>query len=88
MKTTNLKIVLVIVCTIIGTSVFSQDIFQAITEGNTELVKKHLQKNPDLLNKKNPDAMTPLSFAAQEDQFEIAEFLLKKGADPLLGDNE
>ena len=88
MKTTNLKIVLVIVCTIIGTSVFSQDIFQAVTEGNTELVAKYLEKNPDLLNSKNAEAMTPLNLAAENDQFEVAKLLLKKGADPLLGDNE
>jgi len=88
MKTTKFKIVLIVVCAIIGTSVFSQDIFQAVTEGNTELIKKQLQKNPDLLNAKNPDAMTPLNLAAEKDQYEAAVLLLKNGADPLLGDNE
>ncbi len=88
MKTTMNIIVLVIVLAITGTSVFSQDIYQAITDGNLELVKKNFQKDPDLLNKKNPDAMTPLNLAAEQDQYMIAKFLLEKGADPLLGDNE
>ncbi|MCD4731028.1 MAG: ankyrin repeat domain-containing protein, partial [Bacteroidales bacterium] len=88
MKTAMRTIVPIIICMIIGTSVYSQDIYQAVKDGNTELVNKYLQKDPDLLNAKNQEAMTPLNLAAQEDQFEVSKFLLKKGADPLLGDNE
>jgi len=88
MKTTSLKIVLVIACIITGTSLISQDIYDAVKNGNLELVKEQIKKDPELLNKKNQDAMTPLNLAAEEDQYVIAKFLLKQGADPLLGDNE
>ena len=88
MKTTMKIIVLIIAFVMIRTVLYSQDIYQAVKDGNTELVKKHLQKNPELLNVKNPDAMTPLNFAAQEGQLDIAKYLLDSGADPLLGDNE
>jgi len=88
MKTTILKIVLAIVFIIAGTSIYSQDIYQAVIDGNTDLVKKFLQQDPDLLNAKNQDAMAPLNLAAENGQLEVAKLLLKKGADPLLGDNE
>jgi ankyrin repeat protein/L-ascorbate metabolism protein UlaG (beta-lactamase superfamily) len=88
MKTTMRFIVLAIALTIAGTSVFSQDIYEAVKAGNTEKVAKYLQKDPGLLNSKNPDALTPLNLAAQDGQIEVAQFLLKKGADAELGDNE
>jgi len=88
MKTTNFRIVLVIVCIITGTSLFSQDIYQAVRDGNIQLVEKFLKNDPNLLDAKNEDAMTPLNLAAEKDQYEIAKLLLQKGADPLLGDNE
>lgn len=88
MKTTMRFVVLAIACAVAGTSLFSQDIYEAVKAGNTEMVAKYLQKDPELLNAKNPDAMTPLNLAAQEGQLEIAKFLLEKGADPVLGDNE
>lgn len=88
MKTTIRFIVLAIVLTVAGTSVYSQDIYQAVEEGNTHLVEKYLQKSPELLNQKNADALTPLNLAARDGQLAVAELLLEKGADPLLGDNE
>ncbi|MEZ5198620.1 MAG: ankyrin repeat domain-containing protein [Bacteroidales bacterium] len=88
MKATMRTIVPIILCAIIGTSVYSQDIYQSVKDGNTEQVQKFLQKDPDLLNAKNQDAMTPLNHAAEGNQLEVAKLLLKMGADPLLGDNE
>lgn len=88
MKTTNFRIVLVIVFMITGMSLFSQDIYQAVRDGNTQLVEKFLDKNPELLNAKNEDGLTPLNLAAEKGQLEVTKLLLKKGADPLIGDNE
>ena len=78
MKTTLKNIVLIIVYMIIGTSIYSQDIYQAVKDGNTEQVKNLLLKSPDLLNAKNQDALTPLNLAAQEKQYEVAKFLSGK----------
>lgn len=88
MKTMMRFIVLAVAMSIAGTSLFSQDIFQAVLDGNAGLVADCLEKNPDLLNSKNPDALTPLNLAAEQDQYEVAKLLLDRGADPLLGDNE
>lgn len=41
-----------------------------------------------MLNAKNQDAITPLNFAAQENQLEAATLLLGMGTDPLIGENE
>lgn len=88
MKTAMRTIVPIIICMIIGTSVYGQDIYQAVKDGNTEQVEEIIKENPELLDIKDQNAMTPLNLAAQEDQFEVAKLLLEKGADPLLGDNE
>jgi ankyrin repeat protein len=67
---------------------FSQDIYTAVAEGNVELTRQFLDKEPVLLNQKNPDLLTPLNLAAERGQFEVAALLLKMGADPTIGDNE
>jgi ankyrin repeat protein len=67
---------------------FSQDIYTAVAEGNVELTRQFLEKEPGLLNQKNPDLLTPLNLAAERGQFEVAQLLLKMGADPSIGDNE
>jgi ankyrin repeat protein len=67
---------------------FSQDIYSAVADGNVEMVRQFLEKDPGLLNLKNPDLLTPLNLAAERGQFAVAVLLLKMGADPTIGDNE
>jgi ankyrin repeat protein len=68
--------------------VFSQDIYTAVAEGNVELTRQFLEKDPGLLNKKNPDLLTPMNLAAERGQLEVAALLLQMGADPTIGDRE
>ena len=67
---------------------FSQDIYTAVADGNVEMVRQFLEKDPGLLNLKNQDLLSPLNLAAERGQFEVAALLLKMGADPSIGDNE
>jgi len=82
------KITLLICLFIATTSLFAQDIYQAVNEGNTSLVKELIAKDPTLLNAKNQAALTPLNLAAEQGQAEVVALLLKLGADPYIGDNE
>ena len=68
MKTTMRFVVLAIALAVAGTSLFSQDIYEAVKTGNTDLVAKFLLKDPELINAKNPDAMTPLNLSASVKQ--------------------
>jgi len=84
-----MKKIVFLICLLSATTVlYAQDIYQAVAEGNTELVKKFIAKDPELLNAKNQGAMTPLNLAAEQRQAEVAALLLKLGADPYIGDNE
>ena len=66
----------------------AQDIYTAVSDGNAELVEEILTENPDLLNQKNQDALTPLNLAAQLGKPEMVTLLLGMGADHSQGDNE
>lgn len=68
--------------------VFSQDIYTAVAEGNVELTRHLLEKDPGLINLRNPDMLTPLNLASERGQVEVAALLLKMGADPSIGDRE
>jgi ankyrin repeat protein/L-ascorbate metabolism protein UlaG (beta-lactamase superfamily) len=66
----------------------SQDIYIAVSSGDLASIKALIKQDPGLLNAKNSGAMTPLNFAAEQNQYEAAKLLLDMGADPTLGDNE
>lgn len=66
----------------------SQDIWTSIKAGDLTEVKEFLSKDPGLLNQKNTEFLTPLNLAAEQNQSDIAAFLLEQGADPLKGDRE
>jgi ankyrin repeat protein len=89
MKSFIMFSLLAVLISIIGSrESVSQDIYTAVTDGNVQLCKQILEKDPGLINLKNPDQLTPLNLAAEQGQTEIAELLLNMGADPLIGDNE
>lgn len=66
----------------------AQDIYEAVVNGDLVMVKEILAENPDLLNEKNADDLTPLNLACERGQAGIVDLLLKQGADPYLGDRE
>ncbi|MEE9443201.1 MAG: ankyrin repeat domain-containing protein [candidate division Zixibacteria bacterium] len=68
--------------------VSANDLYSQIEQGNLEQVKLILNQNPDQLNVKNANGMTPLNLAAYRRQAEIVKELLDLGADASIGDNE
>ncbi len=69
-------------------NIFSQDIYEAVANGDLVMVKEILVENPELLNAKNAGELTPLNLACERGQAGIVDFLLNQGADPYLGDRE
>jgi ankyrin repeat protein/tetratricopeptide (TPR) repeat protein len=59
-------------------------LFEAVESGNAEIVKCMLEFNCKV-NERDGDGCTALYVAIDEDEEEIAEMLLKSGADPNLG---
>lgn len=57
-----------------------QEFFEAINTGDMEKVKMYLSKHANLLEETNRRGLTPLLLAANANQTEITEFLVKKGA--------
>jgi hypothetical protein len=53
----------------------------AVTNGNLDLVKSLVENGVDV-NKLDNDMYTPLFYAVENNQYEIAEYLLEHGADP------
>lgn len=88
MKTMSRLSVLMFLFLICLGSVSSQDLYEAVANGDLVLVKDLLTKNPELLNEKNDDELTPLNLACERGQAGVTDFLLKQGADPYLGDRE
>jgi len=88
MKTMSKLCVLACLFMLFIGSASSQDIYQAVADGDLVLVKEILATNPELLNEKNADEMTPLNLACERGQAGVVDLLLKKGADPYLGDLE
>ncbi|MCK5337159.1 MAG: hypothetical protein KAJ50_00055, partial [Bacteroidales bacterium] len=61
-------------------NIFSQDIYEAVANGDLVMVKEILVENPELLNAKNAGELTPLNLACERGQAGITDFLLKQGA--------
>ncbi|WP_284644737.1 ankyrin repeat domain-containing protein [Paenibacillus silviterrae] len=57
------------------------EFFTAVRNGETEVMKAHLDQNPALANTVNPDGLAPLGFAAHFGQTDAARLLLQYGAD-------
>ena len=78
LKKTSLMLMLLLACTI---KLSSQEIFDAVGEGDLAKIKELVKKNPELVNAKNSNQNTPLHIAAESDNEVIAEYLIEKGAD-------
>ncbi|MFC1492503.1 ankyrin repeat domain-containing protein [candidate division KSB1 bacterium] len=61
-------------------SLFAQDIFQAVNNGNLDSVKVLIEDNPDLLYKLHPNLGTPLHNAVWINNKAIIAYLIEKGA--------
>lgn len=73
--------VIILILFLFVAQAFSNEIHQAAMKGDLAGVKKILAKKPDSLNSKDKDGKTPLHFAVQSGNKEVAEFLLAQGAD-------
>lgn len=66
---------------IIVTAVYSQEIFDAIRNGDLSKVKELVERDPATVKLENQDHDTPLHMAALMDNAEMAKYLIEKGAD-------
>lgn len=74
-------VILMLVILVYNNSIFCQDIHNAVQNRDMNTVKILLEENPNLINSKDNENNSPLHYAAILDIPDIAEFLLKKGAD-------
>lgn len=83
----NLLIISGIIC-ISSFQSYSQDIWSAVSAGDVAQIREFLKNDPELLNQRNPELLTPLNLAASAGRTDVAAMLLDLGADPSIGDNE
>jgi ankyrin repeat protein len=57
-------------------------LFPSIFSKNTEMVQLILEKDSSIINKVDSKGQTPLCYALERNQREIAKLLIEKGADP------
>jgi ankyrin repeat protein/L-ascorbate metabolism protein UlaG (beta-lactamase superfamily) len=60
----------------------------AIRSGDVPSVRSLVEKNPEILESKNEEGLTPLNLAAREGKTEVVKELLRLGADLTAGDFE
>lgn len=75
------KNLLIILITLSFFTSHAQDIFDASRAGNTELIKKLVHENPDIVNEANDSGFSPLILATYRNQFQTVNLLLELGAD-------
>lgn len=78
-----------IICILLSvTSICADGIFDAIERGDSLAVRILLAAQPEVLNTRGQDGLTPLNKAAYKGQLTIVRDLLALGADWRIGDNE
>lgn len=65
----------------ITTLAAANDIMEAAKQGNLAEVKRLVEQDPGLVNSKDDRQCTPLHFAADQGQTEVARYLMAQGAD-------
>jgi ankyrin repeat protein len=65
----------------------STDLFEAASRGELTTVRKETEHNPKGLNAFAADGFTALGLACFFDQYAVADFLLRKGANPNIASN-
>lgn len=60
--------------------IYNEEIYKACSNGELQKVKLMLEKNPELLNKKDKSQNTPLHYAASAGKIKVVKFLIRKGA--------
>jgi hypothetical protein len=58
-----------------------EDIVEAAKNGNLNAVQAILEKDPSMLNAKNRNGYTPLHWACMRAHWDVAKYLVQKGAD-------
>jgi ankyrin repeat protein len=84
MKMEKLKSILIAVFLLLSVSqnLKSQEIFDAIRNGDIGKVKELVENDPQLVKARNARQFTPLHVAADVNNENIVSYLLEKGADP------
>lgn len=72
-----------VICFILAFSnvIIAADIFNAAEQGLLDTVKTLIESNPQLINISDEGGYTPLHKAAYNNQVEVVEYLISKGAD-------
>lgn len=84
MLSRSLKPILITISILLSSSVISQEIFTAIMQGNLDKTKQLVEADPANATINNPRGFSPIHFAANFKQLEIAKLLVKNGADPFI----
>jgi len=84
----RLSLVFFLLVVVTAPFAYGQDVYRAIDSGSVDLVDSLLRSDPQILNARNDNAMTPLNWAAYKGQTAIVKRLLDAGADFTIGDNE
>ncbi|MBU1011819.1 MAG: ankyrin repeat domain-containing protein [Bacteroidetes bacterium] len=84
MLSRSLKPILITISILLSSLVFSQEIFTAIMQGNLDKTKQLIEADPANATIKNPRGFSPIHFAANFKQLEIAKLLVENGADPFI----
>ncbi|MFC1492720.1 ankyrin repeat domain-containing protein [candidate division KSB1 bacterium] len=79
--------VVLILLTSFSSPLSAQDIHTAVQEDNLERVRILLTENPEMINSKNDNGMTPMHLAARNVNKDMIELLISKGADVNTKDN-
>jgi len=62
-------------------SLLAQEIFDVVRSGDLAKVKELVEKDPQVVKARNSNQSTPLHVAVDVSNFEIAKYLIEKGAD-------
>lgn len=62
------------------TNIKAQEIFDAVKNNDLNKVKSLIEKEPDLLNARDPNEQTPLHYASQKSNLAVIKLLVEHGA--------